>query len=153
MDVQPPAGRRAPASRGFNEPMRTLDAILPRGIPMSRLDLFTDRALDLANSAGDSLRHVVPESAKGWFETGVKLGALKGGARMAGLFVRRNPAIVVATAAGAGLLWYAARRRARQAREAPIDGSAKRVEARRPARPARKTSARKRSATKTSDSE
>lgn len=120
---------------------------------MSRFDSFTDRALDLANSAGDSLRHVVPKGASGWLETGAKLGALKGGARVAGMFVRRNPAIAIATAAGAGLLWYAARRKARQAREAPIDGSAKRVEARRVEHPARKTAARKRSAAKTPSSD
>jgi len=119
---------------------------------MSRFDSFTDRALDLANSAGDSLRHAVPRGAAGWLETGAKLGALKGGARVAGAFVRRNPAVAVATIAGAGLLWYAARRKARQAREAPIDGSAKRIEARRE-RPARKSAARKRSAAKTPGSD
>ena len=119
---------------------------------MSRFDSFTDRAMDLANSAGDSLRHAVPRGAAGWLETGAKLGALKGGARVASAFVRRNPAVAVATIAGAGLLWYAARRKARQAREAPIEGSAKRIEAQRRERPARKTTARKRTAAKTSSS-
>jgi hypothetical protein len=120
---------------------------------MSRFDSFTDRALELANSAGDSLRHVVPNGAAGWLETGAKLGALKGGARVARAFVRRNPAVAVATLAGAGLLWYAARRKARQASEAPIEGSAKRIEARRSERPARKRTARKRSTRKTASSE
>lgn len=120
---------------------------------MSRFDSFTDRALDLASSAGNSLKHVVPAGAGGWLETGAKLGALKGGARMAGMFVRRNPAIAIATVAGAGLLWYAARRKARQAREAPIEGSARRVEARRAAHPARKHPARKRSMAKTPGSD
>ena len=120
---------------------------------MSRFDTFTDRALDLANSAGDSLKHVVPSGAGNWFEAGAKLGALKGGARVAGMVVRRHPAVAIATIAGAGLLWYAAKRRARQQREAPIDGSSKRIEARRAERPARKSTARKRSATKTSASD
>ncbi len=120
---------------------------------MSRFDSITDRALDLANNAGDGLRHMVPKGAGDWLETGVKLGALKGGVRVAGMFVRRNPVIAIATAAGAGLLWYAARRKARQASNGPIEGSAKRVEARRAERPARKTTARKRSTTKTPSSD
>lgn len=116
---------------------------------MSRFDIFTERALDLASSAGDSFRHVVPSGAGNWFEAGAKLGALKGGARVASMVVRRHPAVAIATVAGAGLLWYAAKRRARQQREAPIDGTSKRIEARRAERPARKkTTARKR-ATKT----
>ncbi|MGQ4660746.1 hypothetical protein [Lysobacter sp. F6437] len=122
---------------------------------MSRFDSYPDRALELADRVGDSIKHLVPSNAGRWLETGAKLGALKGGARIAGAFVRRNPAIVVATAAGAGLLWYAARRKQRQAADAPIEGSAKRVEARRASateRP-RKTSARKRTATKTPSSD
>ena len=52
--------------------------------------------------------------------------------------------IAAATVAGAGLLWYAARRKARAAEaNAPIEGSARRVEA-------KKTTARKpRSGTRT----
>ena len=122
---------------------------------MSRFDSYPDRALELTDRVGDSIRHLVPSNAGRWLETGAKLGALKGGARIAGSFVRRNPAIVVATAAGAGLLWYAARRKQRQAASAPIEGKAKRVEARRASaaeRP-RKTTARKRTATKTPSSE
>lgn len=98
---------------------------------MSRLDMIPDRALDFASSVGDSLRNVVPDNAGRWLDAGAKLGAIKGGARVAGFFVRRHPALVVATAAGAGLLWYAARRKARQSENGTIDGSAKRVEARR----------------------
>ena len=74
---------------------------------MSTFNSISDRALDLANSVGDNLKHAVPHAGK-WLEAGAKLGALKGGARVAGMFVRRNPAIAIATAAGAGLLWYAA---------------------------------------------
>ena len=44
--------------------------------------------------------------------------------------MRRNPVLAGAAIAGAGLLWLAARQRARkQAKDAPIEGSATRVEA------------------------
>ena len=113
---------------------------------MTKLTSIPERALDLASlvgdnlrSAGDSLRHSVPamtHSAGQWLETGVKLGALKSGARVAGDFVRRNPVLIAAAVAGAGLLWYAAKRRARRAEEEleaqeAIEGSSRRVEARR----------------------
>ena len=97
---------------------------------------------------------MVPGSAGRWLETGAKLGALKGGARGATAIVRRNPAIAIATVAGAGLLWYAARRKARQQQDGTIEGSAKRVEARRAGsseRTGRKT-ARKRSTARTPSS-
>ncbi len=118
---------------------------------MSTFNSISDRALDLANSVGDNLKHAVPHAGK-WLEAGAKLGALKGGARVAGLLVRRNPAIAIATAAGAGLLWYAARRKARQAENSngSIEGSSKRVEAKRTTarkRPARKRTTRRASAT------
>ena len=73
---------------------------------MSRFDSYPDRALELADRVGDSLKNMVPGSAGRWLETGAKLGALKGGARVATAIVRRNPAIAIATVAGAGLLWY-----------------------------------------------
>ena len=118
---------------------------------MSTFNSISDRALDLANSVGDNLKHAVPHAGK-WLEAGAKLGALKGGARVAGLLVRRNPAIAIATAAGAGLLWYAARRKARQAENGngSIEGSSKRVEAKRTTarkRPVRKRTTRRASTT------
>lgn len=116
---------------------------------MISLTSLPERALLLATSVGDKLGDAVPHASK-WLETGAKLGALKGGARVAGMFVRRNPVIAIATAAGAGLLWYAARRKAQQAAQAPIEGRAKRVEARRAdatSTPRRKTTARKRTTT------
>ena len=101
---------------------------------MSKFTSLPERALELASQVGDSFKHVVPHAGK-WLEAGAKLGALKSGAGVAGVFVRRNPVVVIAAAAGAGLLWYAARRRARQAGNGmeadAIEGSAKRVEARR----------------------
>ncbi|MFD0739663.1 hypothetical protein ACFQZQ_10270 [Lysobacter koreensis] len=118
---------------------------------MSKLTSLPERALELANQVGDGLKHVVPHAGK-WLETGAKFGVLKSGVRVAGMFVRRNPAIAVATAAGAGLLWYAARRKAKQAQNGgAIEGSAKRVDARRgdaTATRRKSTTARKRSSTR-----
>lgn len=103
---------------------------------MNRIESFSERALELASSVGDNVRHALPRAGH-LLDAGAKLGVLKSGARVAGTFVRRNPVIVAAAVAGAGLLWYAARRRARRAeqgndvdREA-IEGSSRRVEARR----------------------
>lgn len=50
----------------------------------------------------------------------------------------RNPVLAGAALAGAGLLWYAARRKAKQAQDGPIEGTATRIEARKPAKRARK---------------
>src|SRR5690606_38532146 len=94
----------------------------------------------------------VPDRAIKWIETGAALGALKAGSRVATKFVRRNPAVAVAGAVGAGLLLYAVRRQQRKSREQAIEGKATRVEAkkapprRRTARPpaARSRSARRR---------
>ena len=98
---------------------------------MGKLDDLSGRMLDLATQVGETVRDRVPDKAMDWVQTGAALGALKTGSRVATRFVRRNPLIAVAAAAGAGLLWYAARHRAQQARNAPIEGSAKRVEAKR----------------------
>lgn len=95
------------------------------------LDALPERALLLANRVGDEFRHVMPDGAGKWLQTGVALGALKTGGRIAGGFVRRNPAAVAAAAAGAGILWLLARRRARRAENGAIEGTSTRVEARR----------------------
>lgn len=101
---------------------------------MSRLDSLPERALELVSQVGDNLRHAVPDGAGKWLDAGVKLGAVKTGARLAGKFVRRNPAAFAAAAAGAGLLWLAARHRAKKA-EAGNEGNGssrtKRVDAKR----------------------
>lgn len=91
---------------------------------MSRFTSIPERALELALQA-------VPEGADKWLKTGVALGTLKTGSRVAGSVIRRHPAVTVAAAAGAGLLWYLARRQAHRADRGSIDGSATRVEARR----------------------
>jgi hypothetical protein len=98
------------------------------------LSTLPERALQLASQVGSGIKDAVPDKAIKWVETGAALGALKTGSRVATKFVRRNPAIAMAAAAGAGLLWYAARRRAKQAGQAgdgAIEGKATRVEAKR----------------------
>ncbi len=111
---------------------------------MTKLSSLSDRALDLATAVGDNMKMMVP-SAGSLLSTGAKLGAVRTGARVAGLFLRRHPAIAVATAAAGGLLWYAAYRRSREAElgnDSPgnqrrnarirqaLEGKATRVEAR-----------------------
>ncbi len=98
---------------------------------MNKLDLLPERALDLASQAGDAIRTLGPKAST-LLSTGAKLGALKSGAKVGLMVVRRNPVIAVASLAGAGLLWYAARRRAERARNgegSTIEGSSRRIEA------------------------
>jgi hypothetical protein len=106
---------------------------------MKNLNSLPERALDLVSSVGDGIRQAVPNSAIKWVETGAALTALRTGTRVATKFVKRNPAVAVAAAAGAGLLWYVARRKAKQAErngQGTIEGSSTRVEAKRASRPA-----------------
>ncbi len=81
---------------------------------MNTFERIPERALELASRVGGGLRDAVPDQAIKWVETGAALGAAKSGARVATRLVRRNPVIAVAAVAGAGLLWYAARRRAKR---------------------------------------
>jgi hypothetical protein len=105
---------------------------------MNTFERIPERALELASRVGDGLRDAVPDRAVKWVETGAALGAAKTGARVATRLVRRNPVIAVAAVAGAGLLWYAARRRAKQNGDPDaIEGNAKRIEAKREARTTR----------------
>lgn len=96
---------------------------------MSKFTSLPERALELASQVGDSFKHVVPHAGK-WLETGAKLGVLKKGTHVAGAFVRRNPAVAIAAAAGAGLLWFVARHQAKKKEAGAIEGSARRVDAR-----------------------
>ncbi|MFT4267096.1 MAG: hypothetical protein QM586_07730 [Xenophilus sp.] len=97
-------------------------------------DRALERALEIAGSAGDSLKHagsslrqVAPQASE-WLKTGAALGAVKTGGRAAGKLVRRNPAITVATAvAGLGLIGYAIYRKRKRDQDV-IDGSAERLE-------------------------
>lgn len=109
---------------------------------MSKLDKAQDRAMELLGEIGDGLRKAVPNKAVQWVETGAALGVLRTGGRVALKVARRNPVLAGAAVAGAGLLWYVARKRAKAAAaQAPIEGSAQRVEAQLPAprKPRRKT--------------
>ena len=100
---------------------------------MNKLDYAQDRAMELIGEIGRGIHKAVPGKALQWVETGAALGAIKTGTRVAGVLVRRNPVLAGAAIAGAGLLWYAARRQARKAQDGPIEGTATRVEARKPA--------------------
>ncbi len=102
---------------------------------MSAYDTVSDKAAKLIGQIGHTVKGIVPDGlpsrALRLVETGAVIGAVKTGTRYAGKFARRNPALLVAAAAGAGLLWYAASRRARQAQNGPIDSTSKRVDAQR----------------------
>jgi hypothetical protein len=101
---------------------------------MNQLSQLPERAMHIAGQVGDGLRGAMPDKAIQWVETGAALAALKTGGRVATRFVKRNPAIAVAAVAGAGLLWLAARRRAKRNEDAGgAEGrkAPRRVEARR----------------------
>lgn len=95
------------------------------------LSTLPERALQLASQVGSGIRDAVPGKAIQWVETGAALGALRTGTRIATRFVRRNPAMAAAAAAGAGLLWYVARRKAKMTQAGAGDGRATKVEAKR----------------------
>lgn len=111
---------------------------------MSRLDSYSSKVMDLVGQVGDNLRGAVPDNASKWLQTGVALGAAKTGSRVVGSFVRRNPAVAVAAAVGAGVVWLAVRHQRKKANGngAVIEGKSKRVEAKRAAPRARKTTTR-----------
>ena len=105
-------------------------------------DAVPDRALRLAGQVGDKLMDVVPQRAVRLVETGAALGALRTGSRAAGKFARRHPVALVATAVGAGVVWYALRQRAKRRNDGvwqdehasegdALQGRARRIEARR----------------------
>src|SRR5690606_33880216 len=77
---------------------------------MSRLDSFSGKTMDLAGQVGDNLRGALPDGAGKWLQTGAAIGVAKTGTRVFGSFVRRNPAVIVAAAVGAGAAWYAVHR-------------------------------------------
>ena len=60
---------------------------------MNRIEAISERALELASSVGDNVRHALPTAGK-LLDAGAKLGVVKSGARVAGTFVRRNPVLV-----------------------------------------------------------
>lgn len=107
---------------------------------MNKFESLTGRALEVAGSVGDTLKHNVPDRAMKWIETGAALGALRTGGRLATKFVRRNPAVTVAAAAGAGLLYFVARRQQKK-NNGVIEGKSTRVEARKGSAPKPRTRA------------
>ena len=115
---------------------------------MSKLESLSGRALEIAGTVGDSIRNNVPDRAMKWIETGAALGALKTGSRVATRFVRRNPAVAIASAVGAGLLLYAVRRQQKKAQNGAIEGKATRIEAKKGAARPRTRSASKRTTRK-----
>ena len=96
---------------------------------MSKLDNVQDRTLELMGEIGHGIRKAVPGRAMKWVETGAALGAMRTGSKVASKFVRRNPVWAGVAVAGAGLLWYAARKRAKRAEQGPIESTATRIEA------------------------
>lgn len=110
---------------------------------MSTIERLPDRALQLATHVGEEIKSRVPDRAMKWIETGAALGAARTGAKVATKFMRRNPVVAVAAVAGAGLLWYVARKRAQQAEDGTIEGQSKRVPAKRANGAARKPRSRK----------
>jgi hypothetical protein len=119
---------------------------------MRTLDSFSDKTLELVSQLGDSLKAAVPESAGKWLQTGAALGMAKTGSRVAGAFIRRNPAVTIAAAAGAGLLWYAEKSHARKAQNGAIEGKATRIEAKRGTSAPRKRATSKRATKRSSES-
>ena len=110
---------------------------------MSKLTTITDRALELASQAGTSLKHAVPSADK-LLQTGAALGVAKTGGKLAVNFVRRNPAVAVATGIGVGLLALVAYRKRKQDQaNGPIEGKSRRVEARKVNGSAKTSTARK----------
>ena len=98
---------------------------------MTRLDSISDKVMDLVGQVGDSIRDGMPTRAGTLLQTGAALGMAKTGTRVAGHFVRRHPAWLVATVVGAGAAWYAVHRyRKKQAAGETIDGQARRIEPR-----------------------
>lgn len=119
----------------------------------TKLIALPEKALDLAGKFGGEVMELVPRAGQ-WLDAGVKIGAVKTGSKIALKFVRRHPVATVATVVGAGALWYIAHRKAKQARNGDgreaIEGSARRVEAK---RASKTTRARKTTRTRAQPSE
>lgn len=95
---------------------------------MSKFEMLSDKAMSLVGQAGDSLRHALPNTAETWLKTGVSVGAARTGAKVAGSFLRRNPAIVAASAIGLGLVWVAARQYRKKQESGALAGRSRRIE-------------------------
>jgi len=103
---------------------------------VSRLDSYTGKVMDLVGQVGDNIRDALPDTAGKWLQTGAALGVAKTGSKAVGGFIRRNPAVAVAAAIGAGVVWYAVHRQRKKQlaeRGQVIEGKSRRVEARKAA--------------------
>ncbi|UHQ20449.1 hypothetical protein LVB87_04625 [Lysobacter sp. KIS68-7] len=103
----------------------------------TKLIALPERAIELVGKWGGQAMDLMPSADK-LLDTGAKLGALKGGSKVAMKFAKRYPLVIAATAVGAGALWYLARKKAKEAQNGngrdAIEGSARRIDAKRPAR-------------------
>ena len=118
---------------------------------MSKFEELSDKAMSLVGQAGDSLRHAIPATAENWLKTGVAVGAARTGAKVGVGFLRRNPAIVAASAIGVGLVWVAARQYRKKKANETIEGNSRRIEASNSA--ARKRATRSKRGTSTAANE
>ncbi len=103
---------------------------------MGKFDSYGGKVMDLVGQVGDNIRDALPDTAGKWLQTGAALGVAKTGSKAVGGFIRRNPAVAVAAAIGAGVVWYAVhRQRKKQLAEGGqvIEGKSRRVEARKAA--------------------
>ncbi|MDC7806944.1 hypothetical protein PQS31_08935 [Luteimonas sp BLCC-B24] len=96
---------------------------------MSKFEELSDKAMSLVGQAGDSLRHALPSTAENWMKTGMAVGVARTGAKVGVGFLRRNPAIVAASAIGVGLVWVAARQYRKKKANGTIEGNSRRIEA------------------------
>lgn len=114
---------------------------------MSKFEELSDKAMSLVGQAGDSLRHAIPATAENWLKTGVAVGAARTGAKVGVGFLRRNPAIVAASAIGVGLVWVAARQYRKKKANETIEGNSRRIEASNAAARKRATRSKRRAST------
>ena len=96
-------------------------------------DSVIEQIVKAAENAGGAISDHVPDRAKALLTSGAALGVMKTGGKVATGFARKNPALMVATVAGAGLAYYLVRRHQKKAQERDriIEGQASRVRSRR----------------------
>ena len=101
---------------------------------MGKFDSYSDKVMDLVEQVGENIRTALPDSAGKWLQTGAAIGVARTGTRAVGGFIRRNPAVAVATVVGVGAVWLAVRHHNRKKQRAgagaSIDGEARRIEVR-----------------------
>lgn len=116
---------------------------------MSKFDKFealSDKAMSLFDQASDSLRDAIPGSAEKWMKSGLAIGAARSGTKIAGGFLRRNPAIIAASAVGVGVAWAIAYQYRKRQQTKAVEGSSRRIEPNRSS--GRKNGSRRTSASK-----